>query len=65
MKKLITLLSAVVMLGFSSCKQDWTCQCIDSKGQVNNTAINGGTFLHAEHTCHAISKDCSLITEKR
>jgi len=65
MKKIIIISALAATIGFSSCKQNWTCQCIDSTGKVNNTAIDGGTFLHAEHTCHSISKECSLITESR
>ena len=65
MKNLLLVSAFIGMIGLSSCKQDWRCQCIDKNGVVNNTSINGGTFLHAEHTCHSISKDCSLITEIR
>jgi hypothetical protein len=65
MKKLILISALAGMIGLSSCKQDWRCQCIDKSGNVSNTAINGGTFIHAEHQCHSISKDCSLITEER
>jgi len=66
MKKLFTILTVLAMLGLNSCKQDWVCQCVDtSAATVSNTPINGGTFIHAEHTCKAMGKDCSLITEAR
>ena len=65
MKKLIIVFSLIGMIGLSSCKQDWVCQCVQADGTVNNTPINGGTFIHAERTCRDINKNCSLITESR
>jgi hypothetical protein len=66
MKKLITILTLTLMLGFSSCKQDWVCQCVvDNSTTVTNTPINGGTFCHAERTCHGMGNKCQLLTEGR
>ena len=66
MKKLIALLTLIAMLGLNSCKQDWVCQCVDNNNStVTNTPINGGTFIHAHHTCRAMGDHCSLLTEGR
>ena len=65
MKKLILLLAVTSMIGLGSCKLNWRCQCVDKDGNVANTQINGGTFIHAEHTCRSIDKSCSLITEDK
>jgi len=50
------------MIGLGSCKQNWECQCTD-KGTT--TPINGGTLLHAKHTCHAMGDKCDLLTVER
>jgi hypothetical protein len=63
MKKLFSILTVLGIISLSSCKRDWICQCTDSNDNTTNTAINGGTFLHAEHTCKATGEKCSLITE--
>jgi hypothetical protein len=65
MKKIFTILSLIAVIGISSCKQDWVCQCTDANSNVTNTPINGGTFLHAEHDCNHMSGKCSLITLDR
>jgi hypothetical protein len=66
MKKLIVAFALTAMIGLSSCKQDWVCQCVNKDNSaVTNTPINGGTFIHAEHACHSMSGNCSLITESR
>ncbi len=65
MKKVFTILSVLAIIGLSSCKQDWVCQCMDDSGKVTNNPINGGTFLHAEHDCKHMSGKCSLLTEGR
>jgi len=66
MKKLVFISAVMAIMGLSSCKQDWVCQCVDSTNtNVTNTPINGGTFIHAEHTCHSMSGKCELITEGR
>lgn len=65
MKKLLTIIILTAMIGLSSCKQDWVCQCMDNNGNVTNTPINGGTFIHAEHTCHGMGNKCDLLTEGR
>ncbi len=65
MKKLFTILGLIAIIGVSSCKQNWTCQCTQTDGNVTNTQINGGTFLHAKHTCYADSGKCSLLTDGR
>jgi len=66
MKKIITLSVLVGLIGLSSCKQDWVCQCVTNNNTtVNNTPINGGTFVHAHRTCHAMGNQCELLTEAR
>jgi len=65
MKNLIIIFSLFATICLSSCKQDWVCQCIDADKNLTNTPINGGTFLHAEHTCHHMPGTCQLLTESR
>jgi hypothetical protein len=66
MKKLIFAFVFMATIGLSSCKQDWVCQCVNKDDSVvSNTPINGGTFIHAEHACHSMSGNCSLLTEGR
>ena len=75
MKKLMLALTVMGILGLTSCKQNWTCQCTNQNGALTNTAINGGTFYHAKHTCNAMnssstvagvkqSENCSLLTQE-
>ena len=64
MKRLLTIVTLAALIGLSSCKQDWVCQC-NNNGTVTNTPINGGTFIHAEHTCHSMGNQCDLLTEGR
>ncbi len=64
MKNLIVILALLGIVGLSSCKRDWVCQCVAANNtSVTNTPINGGTFLHAQHTCHSMGSGCSLLTE--
>ena len=65
MRKIITICALTLMLGLSSCIRNWVCQCTDNAHNVTNTPISGGTFHHAEHTCHSMSGDCNLQTVER
>jgi hypothetical protein len=69
MKKTIfaTLLAVMMLMGFSSCKKDWSCACTDQNGNTIHTAINNETFLNATAKCKNMSfnvggasESCSL-----
>jgi hypothetical protein len=69
MKKTVLGTTMVVMLlmGFSSCKKDWSCSCTDQSGNTTSTAINNETLLDArakcknmDYTVGAASESCSL-----
>jgi hypothetical protein len=53
MKKILlaSALVIMIMMGFTSCKKDWTCKCTDQNGNTTNTAINNETLLNATSTC--------------
>ena len=68
MKKLMIVFAITGLLGITSCVKSWTCQCEDNAGIITNTAINGGTFLHAEHACNSMKADslkCNLNTNNK
>jgi hypothetical protein len=69
MKKvlLMSTLSLSLLMGFSSCKKDWSCSCTDQNGNSVSVPINNETLLDARAKCKdmdsstgASSESCSL-----
>lgn len=71
MKKLIFGVSAIVLLGLSSCKKDYNCECTyQNTGNTTvteNKTIKNVTLDDAKKTCDgyetdgSITKTCTLL----
>lgn len=71
MKKLIFGVSAIVLLGLSSCKKDYNCECTyqntGSTTVTENKTIKNVTLDDAKKTCDgyetdgSITKTCTLL----
>lgn len=71
MKKLIFGVSAIVLLGLSSCKKDYNCECTyQDTGNTTiteNKTIKNSSLDDAKKTCDGyestgtITKTCSLL----
>jgi hypothetical protein len=69
MKRIILIMAVgVTILGASSCKKDWTCQCTDNLNVTTYEEINNATLTDAGQTCSdleynngATYKNCSII----
>lgn len=65
MKKALLIAVALVSLGLTSCKKDWTCTCTDRQdGTVEEYPINGYKRPLATTACKAYATgttfDCKL-----
>ncbi|MFN8285723.1 MAG: hypothetical protein U0V74_03165 [Chitinophagales bacterium] len=67
MKKVVFLV-AITLIGFSSCKKAWTCQCTDNNGNNTYHDIANSTLHDANATCNGYEynnngsyNNCSLI----
>lgn len=71
MKKVIFGVSAIVLLGLSSCKKDYNCECTyqntGSTTVTENKTIKNATLDDAKKTCDgyetdgSITKTCTLL----
>ena len=69
MKKvlLMSTMAVSLVMGFGSCKKDWSCSCTDQNGNSVSTPINNETLINARAKCKdmdsnvgAASESCSL-----
>lgn len=52
MKK-IQFFTAIIVVSFTSCKKDYTCQCTDTLGNVTEITVIHDTKSSAKTTCAA------------
>lgn len=64
MKKVI-FFGAVALMGLSSCKKDWTCECTTNYGSVSNKyalPLTNQTKSSAKTNCDAMNTNYQSIT---
>lgn len=64
MKKTLLIAIALISIGFTSCKKDWTCSCTDSSGETFEYQINNSRKPEASTACNLFEfgadEDCKL-----
>lgn len=64
MKKVLLIAAALVTIGFTSCKKDWTCTCTDdTTGESYDFEISNSRRPEASTACNLLEvsgEDCKL-----
>lgn len=64
MKKALLIAVALVSIGFTSCKKDWTCTCTDTAtGESTDFTISNSRRPEASTACNVFElagEDCKL-----
>lgn len=64
MKKSLFIAVALISIGFTSCKKDWTCACRDNTlGEMDEYTIKDSRRPEASLSCDALEigyDDCTL-----
>lgn len=62
MKKVASIaMIALLAVSFTSCKKDWTCECKDENGEVDNYPIKDVKKADAKKSCDATSSLYTLV----
>jgi len=65
MKKIFVLSGVLAIIGFSSCKKDWSCLCTNQNGSQTSYPINNQTLLNARDKCKDMNyTDATLGTSQ-
>lgn len=64
MKKAILIAVALISIGFTSCKKDWTCTCTDADGDTWDIPITNSRRPEASTACklfeYGADENCKL-----
>lgn len=63
MKNVMIIAVALLMMGLTACKRDWTCTCTDGSGDEQSTDILNQSKSDAEDICSSFesgSQTCDL-----